>query len=172
MLKSNEILYAMAGIRTKFVEDTAAAMLYSGVKSRSTKKLGRTLLIAAVIAALLTVGAFAAGVFFPSQRKAEMPPDSMGNQRYALIPNGFKDSDTFNGSAEWWSYVTKIMDDGYLDRATLPLPWGMRSFTPSPISTPPIQRRWQISFLKFLKNTVSRYIKTALCFTETRNFTL
>ncbi|MGI5977253.1 MAG: hypothetical protein ACOX68_06125 [Candidatus Limivicinus sp.] len=111
-MNSKNLLYAMEGIRSEFVEDTAAAMAYTGRRTVKIKKIWRTALIAAVIAALLTAAAYAAGLFGLNARKAELPPDSQGNARCAVIPNGFRDSDTFKGSAEWWSYVTEKTDSG------------------------------------------------------------
>lgn len=106
-----DILDAMSGIRNEFVEDTAVSMGYLEVKKSGSKKIWRTILIAAVIASLLTAVAVAAGLLGRKDRQAQLPPDTRGQERYTFIPNGFKESPTYMGSLEWWTIFTREMDE-------------------------------------------------------------
>ena len=110
-MKSGDILSAMSGIRNGYVEDTAAAMGYMEAGKKTGGRIWRTVLIAAVIAALMTAAALASGLLGRGEREAELPPDTRGEERSVYIPNGFKDSPTYKGSAEWWTEAVSHFDE-------------------------------------------------------------
>ncbi len=110
-MTNTDILKAMSGIREEFVEDTACAMGYLESKKTGHRKIWRTVLIAAVIAGLLTAAAMASGLLGRKERQAQLPPDAGGQERYTFIPNGFKESPTYKGSLEWWTAFTVEMDE-------------------------------------------------------------
>lgn len=69
------LLQAMEGIGAKQVQEAGSLLGYTGQKSRrGRRKLWRTLLLAAVIASLLGVTAYAAGWFGLSSRVQPAPP--------------------------------------------------------------------------------------------------
>jgi hypothetical protein len=105
MLDNKMLLDAIGGVRPEYILDAQQVLGYCSVSPRKRhKKLWRTILLAAVIAALLGATAYATGFFGLKDRTVEMPADSTGAARQAVIPNGFIGSPTYMGSAEWWTY--------------------------------------------------------------------
>lgn len=106
MLNNEMLLEAIGGVRPEYVMEAQEALGYGEAKPRhSHKKLWRTALLAAVIAALLGVTAYAIGFFGMTDRRAELPASSSGTARYTVIPNGFQGSPTYLGSLEWWTFL-------------------------------------------------------------------
>ena len=105
MLSSEDILTAIAGVREEDILAAGQAMGYlPGVRK---KNIWRPLLIAAVLAALFTATVVAAELLGRADRLAPMPPDESGEARQAEIPNGFRGTPTYQGSAEWWTYMAQ-----------------------------------------------------------------
>lgn len=65
------------------------------------KKLLRTLLIAAAIAALLGATAYAAGILKWSERAFPVE----GTEKVIVVPNGLKGTKTYEGTGAWWTWV-------------------------------------------------------------------
>ncbi len=103
-----KLLDAFAGIPEEYVEKTARTMGYLPEKRR--RPVLRNLLIAAALTALLAATAVASGLYSRGQRLAEMPASPAGEQRTALIPNGFQGTPTYLGSAEWWAFMARWED--------------------------------------------------------------
>ncbi len=76
----------------------------------SRSKIGRMILIAAVLTALLTMTAAALTLLSRAQRMADMPDDPYGETRAAEIRNGVKGSPTYLGTAEWLAFQAQWMD--------------------------------------------------------------
>lgn len=104
----DEFLDAMGGISEKYVEQCGIALGYLPGKRHKFKL--QSLLIAAAVAALLAATAGAAGLYGRQQHLAEMPADPAGEVREAFIPNGFRGTPTYVGSAQWWAYMAEWED--------------------------------------------------------------
>lgn len=112
MLDNRMLLEAIGGVRPEYVLDAGCVLGYGPAKIRKRhKNIWRTVLLAAVIATLLGVTVYALGLFGMKDRQVEMPANSAGEVRYAYIPNGFKGSPTYLGSAEWWEYKVLREDE-------------------------------------------------------------
>ena len=111
MLKREELLDAMSGIREEDILAAARAMGYLPGAAGHRRSFLRPLLIAAVLAALLTATAVAAGLLGRARRLAPMPPDRSGEARQAEIVNGFRGSPTYQGSAQWWEFMARWQDE-------------------------------------------------------------
>ena len=105
MLNSSMLLSAMSGIEDEYILKTDKMLCYSVAESKKRSLSPRTLLIAAVIAGLLSAAAFAASYWGRKDRSEVLPPDAAGYERQIIIPNGFKESPTYKGSLEWWIYL-------------------------------------------------------------------
>lgn len=101
MLNSEMLLNAMIDIDDEYILKTDIMLEYHGPEISKRHLIGRTVLTAAVLTALLTVAAVAAGFWGRKGRTAELPPDTAGHEQRVIIPNGFKDSPTYKGSLEW-----------------------------------------------------------------------
>ena len=108
MLNRDMLMDAMAGVRDEDVLRAGQALGY--LPRRARRNYWRPLLIAATLAALLTATAVAAGLLGRAEHLAPMPPDPSGELRQAEIPNGFRGTPTYQGSAEWWSYMASWED--------------------------------------------------------------
>ena len=108
MLTQEMLLDAFGSVGELDVEKTAKAMGY--LPGRKSRKVLHTLLIAAALAALLSASALAAGLFGRAERMAPMPVSPQGEERAALIPNGFLGTPTYLGSAEWWAFMAQWED--------------------------------------------------------------
>ena len=114
MLNAYSILEAVGEVREDYVRDTAE-FLQVGEAARAHRhiRLWRTLLIAAVLTALFTATAYAAGWFGIGQRSIEteipepawLEPDQEKPQTYHWVSlNGFKDSPEYKANAEWLAF--------------------------------------------------------------------
>ena len=114
------LLHAMSGIREDYVLEAMDFLGYAGEARqprRVKRKLGTTLLIAAVIVSLFTVTAYAMGWFGLRERMIESVPEAeyavteSGNEENAATPtaepkrwvslNGYADSPEYLANAEW-----------------------------------------------------------------------
>lgn len=105
MLTPEMLLDAMAGVREIDIEKTALRLGYLEPPKRGHGRILRSLLIAAVIGSLLTATALASTLWRREERLAPMPTNAMGQELVAEIPNGFKGTPTYQGSAEWWEFM-------------------------------------------------------------------
>lgn len=127
MLTPVELLNAMGGIKEEYVLEAQEAMGYTAeVRRRSHRKVWRVALIAAVIAALLSVTAYALGWLGLNERSFDTPSPTFSTPRLPqrqteAVPqeteeiahwvsmNGYKDSAEYKANAEWvafyWDYV-------------------------------------------------------------------
>lgn len=112
MLNSEMLLKAMTGIDDEYILKTDIMLEYRSPKIKKHHLIGRTVLIAAVIATLLTVAAVAASFWGRKDRTEKLPPDNAGHEQQVIIPNGFKDSPTYIGSLEWWTYLNSCKTSG------------------------------------------------------------
>lgn len=105
MLTPEMLLDAMAGVREIDIEKTALRLGYLEQPKRGHGRILRSVLIAAVIGSLLTATALASTLWRRKERLAPMPTNAMGQELVAEIPNGFKGTPTYQGSAEWWEFM-------------------------------------------------------------------
>ena len=112
MLNSSMLLSAMSGSEDEYILKTDKMLCYSGAESKKRSLSPRTLLIAAIIAGLLSAAAFAAGYWGRKDRSETLPLDAAGYERQIIIPNGFKESPTYKGSLEWWIYLDRAENPG------------------------------------------------------------
>ena len=114
MLNAYSILEAVGEVREDYVRDTAE-FLYLDEPARPHRRirLWRTLLIAAVLTALFTATAYAAGWLGIGQRSIEtevpkpawLDPEQATPQTYHWVSlNGFKDSPEYKANAEWLAF--------------------------------------------------------------------
>lgn len=118
-MKPIDILKAMDGVRAEYVWDAQQALDAEEEKTgrRYARKLWRVALLAAIIAVLLAVTAYAAGLFSIWDRGFPVPArearQETENEKTAapmsLSLNGYKESPEYQASAEWvdfyWDYV-------------------------------------------------------------------
>lgn len=71
------------------------------------KKLLRTLLIAAAIAALLGATAYAVGLLKWSERVFPVE----GTEKIIVVPNGLKGTKTYEGTGAWWTWIDEHQKD-------------------------------------------------------------
>ena len=141
MLTPVELLSALGGIKKEYVLETQEALGYmaEGQHGRH-RKIWRVALVAAVIAALLTVTVYALGWLglqersfgtpapsFPTPRlppQTETAPRETGEIAHFVSMNGYTDSTEYKANAEWvafyWDYVQNTEIDynsGFLDGA-------------------------------------------------------
>ena len=113
------LLHAMSGIREDYVLEAMDFLGYAGEARqprRVKRKLGTTLLIAAVIVSLFTVTAYAMGWFGLRERMIESSPETSAAEETSspensLAPtaepkrwvslNGYADSPEYRANAEW-----------------------------------------------------------------------
>lgn len=127
MLTPVELLCAMGGIKEEYVLEAQEVLGYTAeVQHRSHRKIWRVALIAAVIAALLSVTAYALGWLGLKERSFDTPSPTFSTPRLPprqteAVPqeteeithwvsmNGYKDSAEYKANAEWvtlyWDYV-------------------------------------------------------------------
>ena len=95
-------------IPDRYVLEADAALGLSGRKKRRAgKKLWRTVLIAAVIAALMGVTAYAMGLL--GLRERIFPVE--GAEKVVVVPNGLKGTKTYEGTGEWWIWQDEHRND-------------------------------------------------------------
>ena len=95
-------------IPDRYVLEADAALGLSGRKKRRAgKKLWRTVLIAAVIAALMGVTAYAMGLL--GLRERIFPVE--GTEKVVVVPNGLKGTKTYEGTGEWWIWQDEHRND-------------------------------------------------------------
>ena len=112
MLDSYFLLQAMEGIEDEHIREAGEflGLLEPCRRGRSPSKLLRTLLIAAIIAALFTVTAYAMGWFGLGERIMERPSPtgpalSAGEEkRRWLSLNGYADSPEYKANLEWLDF--------------------------------------------------------------------
>ena len=96
-------------IPDSFVLKADAALGLTKRKQRKTgkRKLLRTLLIAAVITALLGATAYAMGLL--GLRERIFPVE--GTEKVVVVPNGLKGTKTYEGTGEWWIWQDEHRND-------------------------------------------------------------
>lgn len=112
MLDAYFLLNAMSGIHDEQVKETGEflGILCPSRKSRAYSKLWRTLLIAAAIAALFTVTAYAMGWFGLRERTIELPTPTDSTCAAAEAPrrwlslNGYTDSSEYAANLDWLAF--------------------------------------------------------------------
>lgn len=119
-MKPIDILKAMNGVRAEYVLDAQQALNNAEEKAgkQSVRKLGRVILMAAVITALLAATAYAAGLLgiqdrgFPVPALKDTGPNMEAEETgetLHLSLNGYRESPEYQASAEWvafyWDYV-------------------------------------------------------------------
>lgn len=107
MLTSEMLLDAMSGIRESDIEKTAMALGYLQRPQKGRGRILRSVLIAAVIGSLLTATAVGTTIWRREERLAPMPTNALGQELVVEIPNGFKGTPTYQGSAEWWAFMAE-----------------------------------------------------------------
>ena len=107
MLTSEMLLDAMSGVRERDIEKTAMALGYLQRPQKSRGRILRSVLIAAVIGSLLTATAVGTTIWRREERLAPMPTNALGQELVAEIPNGFRGTPTYQGSAEWWAFMAE-----------------------------------------------------------------
>ena len=105
MLRELDLLEAVSQVRDRDIEAAARALGY--LPEHHRKNYWRPLLMAAVLTALMAVTAVAATLLGRGERLAPMPPDESGQAQQAEIPNGFRGTPTYQGSARWWTYMAQ-----------------------------------------------------------------
>ena len=107
----NESVYLfenLGQIRDAYVLEAGERLrLFREKKHRSRGTLWRTLLIAAVLTALLGATAYAAGLL--GLRERIFPVD--GTEKVVVVPNGLKGTKTYAGTGEWWTWVEEHKND-------------------------------------------------------------
>ena len=76
-------------------------------RARAGRRLWRTILIAAAIAALMGVTAYAAGLLGLTERIYPVQE----SERVIVVPNGIKGSSTYEGTGAWWTWVYEHRND-------------------------------------------------------------
>lgn len=108
MLNNYSLLKAFSYLDEGDIEQAAESMGYCEIHTKiHHKNIWKTALIAAIIACLLSVAAFAVGYWGRKNRTQMLPPDNAGHEQQVVIPNGFTESATFKGSLEWWTYQSE-----------------------------------------------------------------
>ncbi len=108
MLNKETLAAALSAVSDEYIEDARAALGYpvGATKSRrSHKKLWRTVLIAAILAALFTITAYATGWFGLSGLK--IGKNEFG--RDVISIQGLADSPEARGLKEWNEYIKEYM---------------------------------------------------------------
>ena len=109
-MKNTELLEAIGGVDARWLEDVERAMAEKAKPHRRTKKLGRTLLLAAALTVLFGVTAYASDWFGLSSRLLETEdpyPDSIALSETStpgagwFAENGEADSPEAQASLEW-----------------------------------------------------------------------
>ena len=108
-MKNTELLEAIGGVDARWLTDVEQAMEGRAKPRRKAKKLGRTLLLAAALTALLGVSAYASGWFGLSSRLIETEDPYMGSLANQESPapggwvaaNGEADSPEAQASLAW-----------------------------------------------------------------------
>ncbi len=107
----NESVYLfenLGQIRDTYVLEAGERLnLFREKKHRSRRTLWRTLLMAAVLTALLGATAYAAG--FLELKERIFPVE--GTERVVVVPNGLKGTQTYAGTGEWWTWVEEHKND-------------------------------------------------------------
>ena len=107
----NESVYLfenLGQIRDVYVLEAGERLhLFREKKHRSRRTLWRTLLIAAVLTALLGATAYAAGLL--GLRERIFPVD--GTEKVVVVPNGLKGTKTYAGTGAWWTWVEEHKND-------------------------------------------------------------
>lgn len=107
----NESVYLfenLGQIRDVYVLEAGERLrLFREKKHRSRGTLWRTLLIAAVLTALLGATAYAAGLL--GLRERIFPVD--GTEKVVVVPNGLKGTKTYAGTGAWWTWVEEHKND-------------------------------------------------------------
>lgn len=107
----NESVYLfenLGQIRDAYVlEADERLRLFREKKHRIRGTLWRTLLIAAVLTALLGATAYAAGLL--GLRERIFPVD--GTEKVVVVPNGLKGTKTYAGTGAWWTWVEEHKND-------------------------------------------------------------
>ena len=120
MLTEESLLCAIGAVRQEDILSAGQALGYLPGPRR--KQYIRPLLIAAVLTALLAATVVAAGLLGRADRLAPMPPDASGEARQAEIPNGFRGTPTYQGSAQWWEFMARWQ----LDHGREPVDYSLR----------------------------------------------
>jgi len=99
---------AFGAVEDRFLLEAEADLGLWGRKTKiHGKKLLRTLLIAAAIAALLGATAYAAGLLKWSERVFPVE----GTEKIIVVPNGLKGTKTYEGTGAWWTWVDEHRKD-------------------------------------------------------------
>ena len=107
MLSGETLLEAIGQVSQQDILAAGQAMGYLPGGQKRRRSVWRPLLIAAALTVLLTATVVAAGLLGRAERIAPMPPNAIGEERQAEIPNGFRGSPTYQGSADWWQYMAQ-----------------------------------------------------------------
>ncbi|MBR5094702.1 MAG: hypothetical protein IK095_06365 [Oscillospiraceae bacterium] len=95
-------------IADRYVLEAGERLRLWETKSRRRRRLAlRTLLIAAAIAALMGVTAYAMGLLGLTERIFPVA----GTELVVLVPNGLKGTETYAGNGEWWSWAYAHRND-------------------------------------------------------------
>ncbi len=122
-MTSRDLLYAIGAARDNYLLDTEKELIYKKKQGRP-RKLGKTLLIAAVLISLLAATAFATGWFGLRQRVTEaewtneQPPmgfEETDEPSGILAMNGYKDSPEALAAAEWMEVQAGYVPDDNAD---------------------------------------------------------
>ncbi len=122
-MTSRDLLYAIGAARDNYLLDTEKGLIYKKKQGRP-RKLGRTLLIAAILISLLAATAFATGWFGLRQRVTEaewsneQPPmgfEETDEPSGILAMNGYKDSPEALAAAEWMEVQASYIPDDNAD---------------------------------------------------------
>ena len=93
---------AFGAVEDRFLLEAEADLGLWRQKTRTRgRKLLRTLLIAAAIAALLGASAYAAGLLNFDGRIFPVE----GTEKVVVVSNGLKGTKTYEGTGEWWTWV-------------------------------------------------------------------
>lgn len=105
MITKNELFDAVGAMDDRYLLEAAQALGLGQTRVRPRRLLWRTLLIAAALTALMTATAYAAGLFGLSARRIELPAETGAVTYTILSPNGLEGSDTYRGTAAWWTWL-------------------------------------------------------------------
>ena len=140
-MNENTLLRAIGGIDDRYIAETGE-LLAQPLPRRSYRAVWRTALIAAALAALFSVTAYAMGWFGLRSRTIETAPalpaataSSAEGTEYWVSLNGYAESPEYKANAEWtafwWDYVlhTDIdYDSDYLAGADAETVWTARFY--------------------------------------------
>ena len=104
---------AFGAVEDRFLLEAEADLGLWRQKTRTRgRKLLRTLLIAAAIAALLGASAYAAGLLNFDGRIFPVE----GTEKVVVVSNGLKGTKTYEGTGEWWTWVEEHKHDKIDDK--------------------------------------------------------